>query len=73
MTEKKVLVRRNNDGTEIKAGKPLRKGRYSERIESSKKGKGERVFYAVSARQSAAKSASLTSAVRWQRFYRKQS
>ena len=31
--KKQVVVRRNNDGTETEAGKRLRKGSYSERIE----------------------------------------
>lgn len=31
--KKQVVVRRNNDGTEIEVGKRLRKGNYSERIE----------------------------------------
>lgn len=30
--KKQVVLRRNNDGTEIEIGKRLRKGRYSERI-----------------------------------------
>ena len=30
--EKQVVIRRNNDGTEVEIGKPLRKGHYSERI-----------------------------------------
>lgn len=31
--KKQVVIRRNNDGTEIEVGKRLRKGRYSEWIE----------------------------------------
>ena len=30
--KKQVVIKRNNDGTEIEVGKRLRKGRYSERI-----------------------------------------
>lgn len=30
--KKQVVVRHNNDGTEVEVGKRLRKGRYSERI-----------------------------------------
>lgn len=30
--EKHSVIRRNNDGTEVEVGKPLRKGHYSERI-----------------------------------------